>query len=168
MEILLSIYLGSDSDVEQFKKGFALLDKWQLPYRLHILSAHRTPEALAEAMTQDEKDGCHVFMAGAGMAAHLPGVVASKTIKPVIGVPLASGPMNGTDALHSIVQMPPGIPVGTMAIGSAGAQNGVIFAAQILGGPWQEKAEAHRRERAEQVLAKERQAQEQGYKAFLS
>ncbi len=166
-QYLVAIYLGSDSDIAQFEKAFEILEKWQLPYCLHILSAHRTPVELHQAMEKDHQAGVRVFIAGAGMAAHLPGVIASKTIKPVIGVPLVSGPLNGVDALHSIVQMPPGIPVATMAVGKAGAQNAAIFAAQLLGGEWQEKVGQMRQEKAKDIVQKESLAREKGYKAFL-
>jgi len=122
--------MGSDSDMEVMSQAGAALDEAGVPYTITVASAHRTPQRTKELIVDSEKDGCAVFIAGAGMAAHLPGVVASFTTRPVIGVPLASGAMQGTDALHAIVQMPPGIPVATVAIG--GARNAGVLATQIL------------------------------------
>jgi len=122
--------MGSDSDMEVMSQAGAALDETGVPYTITVASAHRTPERTKQLIVDSEKDGCAVFIAGAGMAAHLPGVVASFTTRPVIGVPLASGAMQGTDALHAIVQMPPGIPVATVAIG--GARNAGILAAQMI------------------------------------
>ncbi len=109
----------------------AALEDVGVPYEMTVASAHRTPERTKEVITNAERDGAAVFIAGAGMAAHLPGVVASFTTRPVIGVPLSSGALQGVDALYAIVQMPPGIPVATVAIG--GARNAGILAAQIVG-----------------------------------
>ena len=122
--------MGSDSDMEVMSQAGTALDEAGVPYTITVASAHRTPERTKELIVDSEKDGCAVFIAGAGMAAHLPGVVASFTTRPVIGVPLASGAMQGVDALYAIVQMPPGIPVATVAIG--GARNAGILAAQII------------------------------------
>lgn len=166
-EILISIFLGSGSDVEQMSKGFKLLDDWQMPYRLHILSAHRTPDELDKALALDITQGARVIIGAAGMAAHLPGVLASKTILPVIGVPLASGALNGQDALYSIVQMPPGIPVACVAIGSSGAQNAVILAAQILGGTWLGNVQKLREDNKKNILKLNQTAEEKGFQAFL-
>jgi 5-(carboxyamino)imidazole ribonucleotide mutase len=109
----------------------AALDEAGIGYEFTVASAHRSPERAKKIITEAEANGCAVFIAGAGMAAHLPGVVASFTTRPVIGVPLASGAMRGLDALYAIVQMPPGIPVATVAID--GARNAGILAAQIIG-----------------------------------
>ena len=122
--------MGSDSDMEVMSQAGAALDEAGVPYTITVASAHRTPQRTKELIVDSEKDGCAIFIAGAGMAAHLPGVVASFTTRPVIGVPLASGAMQGVDALYAIVQMPPGIPVATVAIG--GARNAGILAAQII------------------------------------
>lgn len=124
------IVMGSDSDAEVMSQAAAALDESGVPYVFTVASAHRSPERTKQIVTEADRDGCAVFIAGAGMAAHLPGVVASLTSKPVIGVPLASGAMQGLDALYAIVQMPPGIPVATVAIG--GARNAGILAAQIV------------------------------------
>ena len=130
LEKWVCIVMGSDSDMEVMSQAGAALDETGVPYTITVASAHRTPERTKELVVDSEKDGCVVFIAGAGMAAHLPGVVASFTTRPVIGVPLASGAMQGVDALYAIVQMPPGIPVATVAIG--GARNAGILAAQII------------------------------------
>lgn len=166
-ENLISVFLGSTSDLDQVAKGLRLLENWKIPYRLHILSAHRTPTELEKVLARDEEDGTRVVIAGAGMAAHLPGVIASKTFLPVIGIPIVSGSLGGMDALYSIVQMPPGIPVATMAIGSSGAQNAVIFAAQVLGGKWGDLVIEHRKKSALDVLNKNKMVNEKGFEEFL-
>jgi 5-(carboxyamino)imidazole ribonucleotide mutase len=124
------IIMGSDSDAETMSQAAAALDEAGVPYEFTVASAHRSPERTKTIVTEAEANGAAVFIAGAGMAAHLPGVVASLTTRPVIGVPLASGALQGLDALYAIVQMPPGIPVATVAIG--GARNAGVLAAQIL------------------------------------
>ena len=124
------IIMGSDSDAEVMSQAAAALEEFGVPYEFTVASAHRSPERAKQIITDSEANGCAVFIAGAGMAAHLPGVVASFTTRPVIGVPLASGAMQGLDALYAIVQMPPGIPVASVAIG--GARNAGILAAQII------------------------------------
>jgi len=125
------IIMGSDSDAETMSHAAAALDESGIAYEFTVASAHRSPERAKTIITEAEANGCAVFIAGAGMAAHLPGVVASFTTRPVIGVPLASGAMRGLDSLYAIVQMPPGIPVATVAID--GARNAGILAAQIIG-----------------------------------
>ena len=130
MKPWVCIILGSDSDAPVMSEACAALDEAGVPYAMQVASAHRTPERTKQIVTEGERDGAAVFIAGAGMAAHLPGVVASMTTKPVIGVPLAGGALQGFDALLAIVQMPPGIPVATVAVG--GARNAGILAAQIL------------------------------------
>lgn len=122
--------MGSDSDAEVMSQAAAALDESGVPYEMTVASAHRTPERTKQIVTDAEANGAAVFIAGAGMAAHLPGVIASLTTRPVIGVPLASGAMQGVDALYAIVQMPPGIPVASVAIG--GARNAGILAAQMI------------------------------------
>jgi 5-(carboxyamino)imidazole ribonucleotide mutase len=124
------IVMGSDSDAKVMSDACAALDEFGIRYEMVVASAHRSPERAKEFVMNAERDGAAVFIAGAGMAAHLPGVVASFTTKPVIGVPLAAGALQGLDALYAVVQMPPGIPVATVAIG--GARNAGILAAQIL------------------------------------
>src|SRR5712691_1317580 len=122
--------MGSDTDAEVMSQAAAALDELRVPYEFTVASAHRSPERTKNVITDAEKNGAAVFIAGAGMAAHLPGVVASLTTKPVIGVPLGTGALQGVDALYAIVQMPPGIPVASVAIG--GARNAGILAAQII------------------------------------
>ena len=124
------ILMGSDSDAEVMSQAAAALDEVGVPYEMTVASAHRTPERTKQIVTDAEANGAAVFIAGAGMAAHLPGVLASLTTRPVIGVPLSSGALQGVDALYAIVQMPPGIPVASVAIG--GARNAGILAAQMI------------------------------------
>ena len=124
------IVMGSDSDAEVMSQAAAALDELGVPYEFTVASAHRSPERAKKIISEAEANGAAVFIAGAGMAAHLPGVVASLTTRPVIGVPLASGALQGVDALYAIVQMPPGIPVASVAIG--GARNAGVLAAQII------------------------------------
>lgn len=128
----VAVLMGSDSDLSTMQETLNVLDKFGIPAELRVTSAHRTPAATHEYVRDAEKRGCGVFIAAAGLAAHLAGTVAGLTLKPVIGVPMDTGPLNGLDALLSTVQMPGGIPVATMAIGKAGAKNAGYLAAQIL------------------------------------
>ena len=129
----VGIIFGSKSDVDVMKGAAECLKKFGIEYSAHVLSAHRVPELLEETLEKFEKEGYGVIIAGAGLAAHLPGVIASKTVLPVIGVPIKSSTLSGVDSLYSIVQMPAGVPVLTMAIGVAGAKNAAISALSILG-----------------------------------
>ena len=124
------IIMGSDSDAAVMSQACDALDELGIGYEMKVASAHRSPERTKQVVEEADRDGAAVFVAGAGMAAHLPGVVASFTSKPVIGVPLAGGALQGFDALLAVVQMPPGIPVATVAV--VGARNAGILAAQIL------------------------------------
>ena len=126
------IVMGSDSDLPIMQEAADILVKFDVPYEIRISSAHRSPVRTMTLASEAAGRGIQVIIAGAGMAAHLAGVVAAKTILPVIGVPMPGGALNGVDALYSTVQMPGGIPVATMAIGKAGAKNAGIFAVQIL------------------------------------
>jgi phosphoribosylaminoimidazole carboxylase PurE protein len=126
------ILMGSKKDQEIMLKGAKILEEFEIPYKMEISSAHRDPEKTKKLAQSAEKKGVEVIIAGAGMAAHLPGVVASHTNLPVIGVPLCVSSLSGLDSLLSMVQMPSGIPVATMAIGEAGAKNAAILAIQIL------------------------------------
>jgi phosphoribosylaminoimidazole carboxylase PurE protein len=126
------IVLGSKSDLPVIEGMYPLLERFGLSYSVEVASAHRQPDKLKKIITASEKGGTDIFVAAAGMAAHLPGVVASMTGKPVIGVPVAAGPLQGVDALLSIVQMPPGVPVATVAVGSAGARNAACLAARMM------------------------------------
>ncbi len=126
------ILMGSDSDLPVMQEAADMLTKFEVPWEMRISSAHRSPARTAELASEAAGRGVKIIIAGAGMAAHLAGVVASKTTLPVIGVPMPGGALNGVDALYSTVQMPGGIPVATMAIGKAGAKNAGIFSVQIL------------------------------------
>jgi len=130
---LVGIVMGSQSDWETMRHAAETLDKLGIPNDVGIHSAHRTPDRLAKWVANGEKGGIRVFIAGAGMAAALPGVVASMTAKPVFGVPMETRVMGGLDSLLSICQMPAGIPVGTTAIGRSGAVNAALLAAAVLG-----------------------------------
>jgi len=124
------VLIGSDSDAPAMADACATLDEAGIAYDMKVASAHRSPERTKQLVTEAERDGAAIFIAGASMAAHLPGVVASFTTKPVIGVPLPGSPLQGLDALLAVVQMPPGVPVATVAIG--GARNAGVLAAQIM------------------------------------
>ena len=129
----VAVLMGSDSDFPVMKSTLEVLDAFGVRYEARVSSAHRTPVATREYVLDAQSRGCAVFIAAAGMAAHLAGAVASLTVRPVIGVPVDAGPLQGEDALLSTVQMPGGIPVATVAIGKAGAKNAGYLAAQILG-----------------------------------
>ncbi|HOQ67893.1 MAG TPA: 5-(carboxyamino)imidazole ribonucleotide mutase [Candidatus Atribacteria bacterium] len=129
---LVYVVCGSKSDLEYGKECVRILDELDIESRIFIASAHRSPEKVDEIVKKGEEEGVEVIIALAGFAAHLPGVIASKTIVPVIGVPINSSPLLGIDALLSIVQMPGGIPCAGVGIGKSGAQNGAILAGEIL------------------------------------
>lgn len=156
-QILVSILMGSKSDWGVMEETSKLLDQLNIPHEARALSAHRTPDALFDYLKDAENRGVEVFIAAAGGAAHLPGVVAAKTTLPVLGVPMTSTTFtNGLDALLSIVQMPAGIPVGTLAVGKAGAKNAALLAAAILGNKYPTYREAvgtFRDKQAKEVLA---------------
>ncbi|MDH2927100.1 5-(carboxyamino)imidazole ribonucleotide mutase [Lonepinella koalarum] len=128
----IAIVMGSQSDWATMQEASQILDQLQLPYHVEVVSAHRTPDKLFSFAETAEQKGYKVIIAGAGGAAHLPGMLAAKTLIPVLGVPVKSSMLSGVDSLYSIVQMPKGIPVGTLAIGPAGAANAGLLAAQIL------------------------------------
>ncbi|MBE0427957.1 MAG: 5-(carboxyamino)imidazole ribonucleotide mutase [Nitrospirae bacterium] len=127
------IVMGSDSDMPVMEGAWQMLEEFGISCEITIASAHRTPERAVKLASGAEDRGIEVIIAGAGMASHLAAVLAAHTIIPVIGVPINSSPLNGLDSLISTVQMPPGVPVATMAIGKAGAKNAAILAAQIIG-----------------------------------
>src|SRR5262245_11475234 len=129
---LVAVVMGSSSDWETMKHAVDVLERFDVPYERHIVSAHRTPVWMAEFASGAEARGIEVIIAGAGGAAHLPGMVASHTVLPVLGVPVQSAALQGLDSLLSIVQMPGGVPVGTLAIGKAGATNAGLLAISIL------------------------------------
>lgn len=129
---LVSVVMGSSSDRGVMEDCLRTLDEFAIPYEVRILSAHRMPEATLKYARNLAERGIKVVVAGAGRAAHLPGAIAANTTLPVIGVPLSSPPLEGLDALYSILQMPTGVPVACMAIGKVGAKNAAVVAAQIL------------------------------------
>src|ERR671918_2965440 len=130
MDPVVGIVMGSDSDMPVMSKAGEVLDRFGVPWEIEVMSAHRKPRRVAEYARSAEERGLKVIIAGAGLAAHLPGVVAAHTVLPVIGVPLYQEGLAGADALYSCVQMPPGVPVATVAIG--GAKNAAILACQII------------------------------------
>lgn len=133
MKPLVGVIMGSRSDWSTLEGAAETLDHLGIAYEVRVVSAHRTPDLLFEYASTAESRGLEVIIAGAGGAAHLPGMTAAKTALPVLGVPIESKTLKGVDSLLSIVQMPPGVPVGTFAIGRAGATNAALFAAAILG-----------------------------------
>ena len=133
MSPLVGVVMGSKSDAEVMQAAIDVLTALGIEHEVSIISAHRTPDKAKQYAETARERGIEVIIAGAGMAAHLPGVLASWTTLPIIGIPMASGELKGVDALYSIVQMPAGIPVACMAIGSAGAKNAAYLAAEILG-----------------------------------
>ena len=128
----VAIIMGSDSDLPIVEAAFPILESFGVNYTKNVLSAHRTPHAVIDFINKSESNGCKVFIAAAGMAAHLAGALAAHTTKPVIGIPIESGGMGGMDSLLSTVMMPPGVPVATVAVGKSGAKNSAILAVQIL------------------------------------
>jgi 5-(carboxyamino)imidazole ribonucleotide mutase len=130
---LVGIIMGSRSDWETLQPAAQILSEFDVPHECRVVSAHRTPEWMCKYAREAESRGLEIIIAGAGGAAHLPGMVASQTLLPVLGVPVKSRALNGIDSLLSIVQMPGGVPVGTLAIGEAGAKNAALLAIRILG-----------------------------------
>jgi len=159
---LVGIIMGSKTDLEILQGAVEVLREFGVGHELRILSAHRTPEKVLEWSETAEERGLEVLIAGAGSAAALPGVVAAKTVLPVLGVPVASTTLGGVDALLSIVQMPKGVPVGTLAIGKGGAANAALLAVSILAAKrpeLREKLRAWRKKRADEVLKSDAEAQ---------
>jgi 5-(carboxyamino)imidazole ribonucleotide mutase len=153
MEPLVGLIMGSQSDWETMADAAATLDKLGVPFEARVVSAHRTPDLLFEYAESAERRGLEVIIAAAGGAAHLPGMTAAKTALPVLGVPVQSRALNGLDSLLSIVQMPAGIPVGTLAIGAAGAINAALLATAILANKHPRFRDALRRHREAQTQA---------------
>ncbi|MDH5719906.1 MAG: 5-(carboxyamino)imidazole ribonucleotide mutase [Spirochaetia bacterium] len=152
----IAILMGSQSDYETMKSASDILTDFGIEHEVKILSAHRTPEEVKNYVESAPEKGICLFIAGAGMAAHLAGVIASHTTLPVFGVPMESGALKGFDALLSTVQMPGGIPVGTLGIGSAGAKNAALLAVSVFSIDDQEletKLKAYRKKQAEKVLS---------------
>jgi 5-(carboxyamino)imidazole ribonucleotide mutase len=157
MKPLVGIIMGSTSDWETMRHAAETLKSLSIPFETRIVSAHRTPDLLFEYATAAEGRGIEVLIAGAGGAAHLPGMTASKTLLPVIGVPIQSKALNGLDSLLSIAQMPAGVPVATVAIGEPGAKNAALLAAAILAArhpPLKDALRAFRERQTAEVLAK--------------
>ena len=157
MKALVGIVMGSSSDWETLSHAAGTLEKLGIAHEVKIVSAHRTPDLMFEYASSAQGRGIEVIIAGAGGAAHLPGMIASKTTLPVLGVPVQSKSLNGLDSLLSIVQMPGGVPVGTLAIGAAGARNAALLAASILANKYPDIDQAVkqlRRQQTEEVLAK--------------
>jgi len=155
MNPLVGIIMGSTSDWETMRHAVEMLDQLQVPNETKVVSAHRTPDLLFEYASSAESRGLEVIIAGAGGAAHLPGMASAKTVLPVLGVPIESAVLRGVDSLLSIVQMPGGIPVGTLAIGKAGAINAALLATAILGNKYpQYRAALHqfRQQQTQKVL----------------
>ncbi len=157
MQPLVGVIMGSASDWETMRHAAETLEQLGVPHEVQVVSAHRTPDLLFDYAAGAAARGLEVLIAGAGGAAHLPGMAAAKTALPVLGVPVQSKALNGLDSLLSIAQMPAGIPVGTLAIGRAGAINAALLAAAILGNRYPEiraAVEEYRRRQTEQVLAR--------------
>ncbi len=153
---LVGVIMGSRSDWETMSHGVEILQRLSIPHEVEVVSAHRTPDKLFQYAESAKTRGLEVIIAGAGGAAHLPGMVAAKTVLPVLGVPVQSKALNGMDSLLSIAQMPAGIPVGTLAIGRAGAANAALLAAAMLGNYYPAIAaalEEFRRNQTDSVLA---------------
>ena len=160
MKIFVAILMGSDSDWPIMQAAYDILQDLQIIVEVKTLSAHRTPDAVRNYIKDAEQRGCEIFIAAAGLAAHLAGSIAALTIKPVIGVPLDAGPLQGMDALLSTVQMPAGIPVATVAIGKHGAQNAAFLAGQILAlndSSLALRLKQIREKKAQEILAKNQQ-----------
>ena len=158
MNIQVAIIMGSKSDWDVMSHSAEMLSNLGIQYEAKVISAHRTPDLLDEYCAKIQEKGIKVIIAGAGLAAALPGVIAAKTTIPVVGVPLVVGSLDGLDALMSIVQMPPGIPVGTMALGKPGAINAALFAAAILAltdAGIADRISAYREKQAQKILESE-------------
>ena len=157
MTNFVAVLMGSDSDLKVMQNTLDALKKLDIPYEVKVSSAHRTPQETHDYVINADKRGCQVFIAAAGLAAHLAGAIAANTTKPVIGVPMDGGPLNGFDALLSTVQMPAGVPVATVAIGKAGAINAAFLAAQMLAlsdSTIAEKLKQEKQAQRDSVLAK--------------
>ncbi|KXS49038.1 MAG: N5-carboxyaminoimidazole ribonucleotide mutase [Halanaerobium sp. 4-GBenrich] len=168
MKPRVGVVMGSDSDLPVMKETAEILDQFEVKYELTVVSAHRTPDRLYNYAETAEKKGLDVIIAGAGGAAHLPGMVAALTTVPVIGVPVKTSKLSGLDSLYSIVQMPPGVPVATVAIN--GAKNAALLAVQILARSDEElnkKQKKYRQEMKAKVLKTAAELKDMGYQEYL-
>ena len=166
---LVGVVMGSDSDLPCMQRAVEILERFEVPHEVRVLSAHRTPLVMTDYARQAEERGLQVLIAGAGGAAHLPGMVAAITTLPVIGVPVSSKALSGRDSLYSIVQMPAGIPVATVAIGNAA--NAALLAVQILAlgnGDLLRQLHNYRRELEQMVAAKDVRLQQLGSSSYLA
>ena len=166
---LVGVVMGSDSDLPCMQRAVEILERFEVPHEVRVLSAHRTPLVMTDYARQAEERGLQVLIAGAGGAAHLPGMVAAITTLPVIGVPVSSKALSGVDSLYSIVQMPAGIPVATVAIGNAA--NAALLAVQILAlgnGELRRQLHDYRRELEQMVAAKDERLQQLGSSSYLA
>ena len=165
---LVGIIMGSDSDLPTMQAAIAVCEEFDVPYEVAIVSAHRTPERMVNYAKTAQERGLKVIIAGAGGAAHLPGMVAALTVLPVIGVPVVTKTLQGVDSLYSIVQMPGGIPVATVAIGNA--KNAGLLAVQILGSfdaKLSQQLQAYRQSLTDMVLEKQTLLEDVGYQTYL-
>ncbi len=163
MEVLL--LFGSESDMPVADEAVAMLEKLGISYQMNIASAHRTPGKVRSLVEQAEADGCRVIIAGAGLSAHLAGVVAGETLLPVIGIPIDGGALRGLDSLLSTVNMPPGVPVATVSLGKAGGRNSALLAARIIAlgdADVAEKLKVFRQEMADKVESADKRAGRKG------
>ena len=170
-KLSVAIIVGSDSDLPVVNSTIKVLDEFGISYSLNVASAHRTPEYVKQCIRTAERLGAKVFIAAAGMSAALPGVVAAETNLPVIGIPMEGKSLSGLDALFSIVQMPPGIPVATVAIGKPGATNAGILAAEILAvfdTRLRGKIGAYRKKMADTIIKKDRMLKKSGIEKYMS
>lgn len=162
-EQFAAIIMGSDSDLPLVKNTLDVLKSFEIKYEVRVASAHRTPDVVSNYVQDAQQRGCAVFICAAGLAAHLAGAVAARTTRPVIGMPVDGGPLNGVDALYSTVMMPGGIPVATVAVGKAGAKNAGYLAAQIMAladKALDERVQANRKAAAQEVMDKDAKLQE--------
>jgi phosphoribosylaminoimidazole carboxylase PurE protein len=163
MKMKVAVFIGSDSDYEVVQHALDILKEFQVSFTLEVTSAHRSPDRTVKLVQSSEREGAEVFIAVAGKAAHLAGVVASHTVRPVIGVPVESPALSGLDALLSTVQMPKGIPVATMGLGKSGAANAALLAIQVLSlgdTSLREKLKEYREKMVSEVESKSQKLQE--------
>ena len=170
-KISVAIIVGSDSDLPVVSSTTKILDEFGISYSLNVASAHRTPEYVKQCIRSAERQGTKVFITAAGMSAALPGVVAAGTSLPVIGIPMEGKSLSGLDALFSVVQMPPGIPVAAVALGKPGATNAAILAAEILAisdARLKSKINAYRKKMAETIIKKDKALKKSGIEKYIS